>query len=195
MMDGRVAAIRKTLDLNGHYDTIIMSYAAKYASSFYAPFRDAVCSAPSFGDRKTYQMNPTNALEAMVAPLFSTGIKINMVLNIKGTRIPVPIACIKRPVRSTGKLDERDTTTVPKIKNPIEAVNSFLVGNLSMRKALIRKTIPQTRMYIVVSHCTVPADIWNSPIMWGNAIFKAVSFSMLQAPPVQRAPSSRSTLH
>ena len=65
MMDGRVAAIRKTLDLNGHYDTIIMSYAAKYASSFYAPFRDAVCSAPSFGDRKTYQMNPTNSLEAM----------------------------------------------------------------------------------------------------------------------------------
>ncbi len=65
MMDGRVAAIRKTLDLNGFYNTIIMSYSAKYASSFYAPFRDAVCSAPCFGDRKTYQMNPSNSQEAL----------------------------------------------------------------------------------------------------------------------------------
>ena len=65
MMDGRVGAIRKTLDLNGHYNTIIMSYSAKYSSSFYAPFRDAVCSAPCFGDRKTYQMNPSNTSEAL----------------------------------------------------------------------------------------------------------------------------------
>ena len=65
MMDGRVAAIRETLDLNGNYDTLIMSYSAKYASSFYAPFRDAVCSAPCFGDRKTYQMNPSNSQEAL----------------------------------------------------------------------------------------------------------------------------------
>ena len=64
MMDGRVGAIRNTLDLNGYYDTIIMSYAAKYASSFYAPFREAACSAPGFGDRKTYQMNPANIKEA-----------------------------------------------------------------------------------------------------------------------------------
>ncbi len=65
MMDGRVGAIRKTLDLNGHYNTIIMSYSAKYSSSFYAPFRDAVCSSPCFGDRKTYQMNPSNTSEAL----------------------------------------------------------------------------------------------------------------------------------
>lgn len=65
MMDGRVESIRKTLDENGFHDTMIMSYAAKYASSFYAPFRDAVCSAPSFGDRKTHQMNPTNINEAI----------------------------------------------------------------------------------------------------------------------------------
>ena len=65
MMDGRVEAIRKTLDQNGFYNTLIMSYAAKYASSFYAPFRDAVCSAPSFGDRKTHQMNPANINEAI----------------------------------------------------------------------------------------------------------------------------------
>jgi porphobilinogen synthase len=65
MMDGRVGAIRKTLDLNGYYDTIIMSYSAKYASSFYAPFRNAVCSSFCSGDRKTYQMNPANSNEAI----------------------------------------------------------------------------------------------------------------------------------
>jgi porphobilinogen synthase len=65
MMDGRVGAIREVLDLNEFQDTIIMSYAAKYASAFYAPFREAVSSAPSFGDRKTYQMDPSNSLEAL----------------------------------------------------------------------------------------------------------------------------------
>lgn len=65
MMDGRVEAIRAMLDLNGFEDTIIMSYAAKYASAFYAPFREAVSCAPSFGDRKTYQMDPANSREAL----------------------------------------------------------------------------------------------------------------------------------
>jgi porphobilinogen synthase len=65
MMDGRVEAIRETLDINGCDDTLIMSYAAKYASAFYAPFREAVSSAPSFGDRRTYQMNPSNTNEAL----------------------------------------------------------------------------------------------------------------------------------
>ncbi len=65
MMDGRVDAIRETLDANGYDDALIMSYAAKYASAFYAPFREAVSSAPSFGDRKTYQMNPANIDEAL----------------------------------------------------------------------------------------------------------------------------------
>lgn len=65
MMDGRVEAIRAMLDLNGFEDTIIMSYAAKYASAFYAPFREAASCAPSFGDRKTYQMDPANSREAL----------------------------------------------------------------------------------------------------------------------------------
>ncbi len=65
MMDGRVSAIRRALDENGHEDTIIMSYAAKYASSFYGPFREAAESAPSFGDRKGYQMDPRNSDEAL----------------------------------------------------------------------------------------------------------------------------------
>ena len=58
-------AIRDILDKNGHENTLIMSYSAKYASSFYAPFREAVCSAPSCGDRKSYQMDPANSREAI----------------------------------------------------------------------------------------------------------------------------------
>ncbi|WNB93255.1 porphobilinogen synthase [Bacillus sp. NEB1478] len=65
MMDGFVAAIRQGLDEAGYYDIPIMSYAVKYASAFYGPFRDAAHSTPQFGDRKTYQMDPANRLEAI----------------------------------------------------------------------------------------------------------------------------------
>lgn len=65
MMDGRVAAIRKALDDNGFQNVPIMSYAAKFASSFYGPFRDAAGSAPAFGDRRSYQMDWHNSREAM----------------------------------------------------------------------------------------------------------------------------------
>jgi porphobilinogen synthase len=65
MMDGRVAAIRDLLDDEQYTDTIIMSYAVKYASAFYGPFREVAESTPSFGDRRAYQMDPPNAVEAM----------------------------------------------------------------------------------------------------------------------------------
>jgi porphobilinogen synthase len=65
MMDGRVAAIRQGLDAAGFQNTAILSYAAKYASAFYGPFREAAESAPQFGDRRTYQMDCPNAREAM----------------------------------------------------------------------------------------------------------------------------------
>ena len=65
MMDGRVGYIREALEENGFENVVIMSYSAKYASAFYGPFRDAAESAPAFGDRRTYQMNPPNADEAM----------------------------------------------------------------------------------------------------------------------------------
>ena len=65
MMDGRVRAIREALDANGHYEAPIMSYAVKYASAFYGPFRDAAGSAPYFGDRKSYQMDFHNRREGM----------------------------------------------------------------------------------------------------------------------------------
>ncbi len=65
MMDGRIGVIRKALDTNGFSTIPVMSYAAKYASAFYGPFRDAADCAPQFGDRKTYQMNPANGREAL----------------------------------------------------------------------------------------------------------------------------------
>jgi porphobilinogen synthase len=66
MMDGRVAAIRSELDREGFENTPIMAYAAKYASAFYGPFREAAESAPAFGDRRSYQMDPANAREALL---------------------------------------------------------------------------------------------------------------------------------
>jgi len=65
MMDGRIAAIRSALDKHGYQDIPIMSYAAKFASTFYGPFRDAVESTPQFGDRRSYQMDPANGDEAL----------------------------------------------------------------------------------------------------------------------------------
>ncbi len=81
MMDGRIGAIRSGLDQEGYTDVSIMAYTAKYASAFYGPFRDALESAPKFGDKKTYQMNPANAREALLeAQLdFAEGADIMMV--------------------------------------------------------------------------------------------------------------------
>ncbi len=103
MMDGRVAAIRDLLDANGYMNKPIMSYAVKYASAFYGPFRDAAGSAPSFGDRKSYQMDYHNSREGikealldvqegadiiMVKPAMSY---LDMVTKIKET-VHVPVA-------------------------------------------------------------------------------------------------------
>ena len=66
MMDGRVSAIRKKLDENGYKNVSIMAYSAKYCSAFYGPFREAANSAPKFGNRKSYQMDPANVREAML---------------------------------------------------------------------------------------------------------------------------------
>ncbi len=102
MMDGRVAAIRQMLDQHGHKETPIMSYAVKFASAFYGPFREAADSAPAFGDRKTYQMDPHNGREAikealldveegadiiMVKPAMSF---LDLVTNVRAvTNVPV----------------------------------------------------------------------------------------------------------
>ena len=80
MMDGRVAAIRKGLDENNFHDAAILSYAVKYASAFYGPFREAADSAPQFGDRSGYQMDPANALEAIKEALLDMEEGADMIL-------------------------------------------------------------------------------------------------------------------
>lgn len=72
MMDGRVGVIREALDKAGHTNVSIMSYTAKFASGFYGPFRDALDSAPKFGDKKSYQMNPANSKEALIEARLDT---------------------------------------------------------------------------------------------------------------------------
>ena len=80
MMDGQVRAIRDALDASGLNDTLIFSYAVKYASAFYGPFREAAGSAPSFGDRKTYQMNPKNIREALREALLDVDEGADMIM-------------------------------------------------------------------------------------------------------------------
>jgi len=80
MMDGRVAAIRAALDQEGFQDTGILSYAVKYASAFYGPFRDAADSAPQFGNRAGYQMDPANALEALKEALLDMDEGADMIM-------------------------------------------------------------------------------------------------------------------
>jgi porphobilinogen synthase len=80
MMDGRVAAIRGALDAAGYQDTGILAYAVKYASGFYGPFREAAESAPQFGDRSSYQMDPANALEALKEALLDVEEGADMIM-------------------------------------------------------------------------------------------------------------------
>ncbi|MEZ0542606.1 porphobilinogen synthase [Fibrella arboris] len=80
MMDGRVAYLRQELDKAGFHNVAIMSYCAKYASAFYGPFRDALDSAPKFGDKKTYQMNPANRREALIEAELDTAEGADMLM-------------------------------------------------------------------------------------------------------------------
>jgi porphobilinogen synthase len=80
MMDGRVAAIRQTLDAQGYVETGILSYAIKYASAFYGPFREAAQSAPAFGDRRSHQMDPPNAREAVKEALLDVDEGADMIM-------------------------------------------------------------------------------------------------------------------
>jgi len=128
MMDGRVRAIRWALDAAGYADVPIMSYAAKYASAFYGPFREAAESTPQFGDRRAYQMDPANAREAIreMALDVEEGADILMVkpalayLDVLGaarTRFDLPLAAYNvsgeyamvKAASASGWLDERRT--------------------------------------------------------------------------------------
>jgi len=100
MMDGRVAAIRAELDNEGFENKPIIAYAAKYASAFYGPFRDAADSAPQFGDRRSYQMDPANAREALV----ETGLDVEEGADIVMVKPALPYLDVLRRVRETTDL-------------------------------------------------------------------------------------------
>jgi porphobilinogen synthase len=119
MMDGRVAAIRSELDNEGFENTPIMAYAAKYASAFYGPFREAADSAPQFGDRRSYQMDPANAREALV----ETGLDIEEGADIVMVKPALPYLDVLRRVRETTDL-------------PVAAYN--VSGEYAMVKAAVQ---------------------------------------------------------
>ena len=100
MMDGRVAAVRSELDREGFEDTPIMAYAAKYASAFYGPFREAAESAPAFGDRRTYQMDPSNAREAIL----EVELDVEEGADIVMVKPALPYLDVLRRVRETTSL-------------------------------------------------------------------------------------------
>ena len=100
MMDGRVAAVRSELDNEGFENTPIMAYAAKYASAFYGPFREAADSAPQFGDRRSYQMDPANAREA----LLEVDLDVDEGADIVMVKPALPYLDVVRRVRETTDL-------------------------------------------------------------------------------------------
>ena len=120
MMDGHVAALRADLDREGHEQTPILSYASKYASSFYGPFRDAAESTPEFGDRRGYQMDPANAREA----LREVGLDVEEGADMVMVKPALPYLDIVRRVRETTDL-------------PLAAYN--VSGEFSMIKAAAEK--------------------------------------------------------
>jgi porphobilinogen synthase len=128
MMDGRVGAIREELDGEGFLDTPILAYSAKFASAFYGPFRDAADSAPAFGDRRGYQMDPANGREAVREALLDVGEGADMVMVKpalaygdlihavkRATRLPVAAYNVSgeyamvKAAAAAGYLDERAT--------------------------------------------------------------------------------------
>ena len=128
MMDGRVGALRAQLDAEGAKDVPIVAYSAKFASAFYGPFREAVGSAPAFGDRRTYQMDPANADEAVREALLDVDEGADMVMvkpalpyldvirRVKdATRVPVAAYSVSgeyamvKAAAAAGHLDERAT--------------------------------------------------------------------------------------
>jgi porphobilinogen synthase len=100
MMDGRVAAVRSELDNEGYHNTPILAYAAKYASAFYGPFREAADSAPQFGDRRSYQMDPANAREA----LLEVELDVEEGADIVMVKPALPYLDVLRRVRDTTRL-------------------------------------------------------------------------------------------
>jgi porphobilinogen synthase len=119
MMDGRVAAIRQALDGAGHSETPILSYAAKFSSAFYGPFREAADSAPAFGDRRGYQMDPANARMALDEVLTDLDEGADMVM----VKPALPYLDVIRRVR--------DTVDVPVVAYNVSGEYSMLMAAIA----------------------------------------------------------------
>jgi porphobilinogen synthase len=148
MMDGRVKAIRKTLDENKSTETLIMSYAAKYASSFYAPFRDAVCSAPSFGDRKTYQMSPFNVNEA----LREVELDIKEGADIVMVKPALPYLDVVKAVKDKFKMPTAAYQVSGEYSMIMAAINAGYLTNDSIIESL--SSIKRSGADLIISHFT-----------------------------------------
>jgi len=104
MMDGRIGFMREDLEAAGFHNTGIMAYSAKYASSYYGPFRDALDSAPGFGDKKTYQMNPANVTEAIKEAVFDEEEGADIVMVKPGLPYLDVVRAVKQNVSTGGCL-------------------------------------------------------------------------------------------
>ena len=154
MMDGRVAAIRSELDNEGFEYTPIMAYAAKYASAFYGPFRDAAESAPQFGDRRSYQMDPANAREALV----ETALDIEEGADIVMVKPALPYLDVLRRVRETTDLP----VAAYNVSGEYAMVKAAAAGYID-RKAAITETLTSIRRAgadVVITYWATEAAEW-----------------------------------
>jgi porphobilinogen synthase len=158
MMDGRVGYLRQALDENGFTDVSIMAYTAKYASGFYGPFRDALNSAPKFGDKKTYQMDPRNRIEAlrearldvaegadfiMVKPALSyldviSDLKNNFDIPVAAYNVSGEYAMVKAAAQK-GWIDEKKV--IPEILLSIRRAGADVVLTYFAKQALSQRLI------------------------------------------------------
>ena len=133
MMDGRVGAIRNALDENGFEDIPILSYAVKYASAYYGPFRDAAGSAPQFGDRKGYQMDPANASEALREVELDLAEGADMIMVKPGVAY---LDILTRVKQKFGRV-----TAVYQVSGEYAMIEAAARMNLIDRKAIIVETL------------------------------------------------------
>jgi porphobilinogen synthase len=133
MMDGRVAAIRNALDQAGFADVPILSYAVKYASAYYGPFREAAGSAPQFGDRKGYQMDPANALEALREAELDIAEGADIIMVKPGVAY---LDILNRVKRKFGR-----TTAAYQVSGEYAMIEAAAKMKLIDRKAIIMETL------------------------------------------------------
>ena len=157
MMDGRVAAIRKGLDENGFTDIPILSYAVKYSSAYYGPFREAAGSAPQFGDRKGYQMDPANALEALREAELDIAEGADIIMVKPGVAY---LDILTRIKKKFGR-----TTAVYQVSGEYAMIEAAAKMNLVDRKGIIMETLLAFKRagadFILTYHATEAAG-WLS---------------------------------